>query len=428
MANVMQGASCILSLSLSVVLSQPLTGQQVVDLPGADRGLAVTLEEVFSVGSMGGEEWETFSAVNGVAFDGAGNLYVLDRQNFRVVKVGPDGELVGEMGRSGGGPGEFSAPLALAVTRTGEVRVYDLGRQGFTVFNPDGSFDSTARIRGADFFLPTGGLMTLPDGRMVDGGAGGNAMMVVGDIGDPAAPRPVHLLTPGDREVGLDEAFQGWNPLSAIGADPEESLSAGGFHVSAPPLRAFDPGLFVGVLTDGRLAVSDSSAYAVKLLEPGGSVERILRRPFSPRPVTRRDQSDERERQLNEIAAREESGGTRAHAYSSDGSSGSIAVGGGQVSDLLRARVESMGFGREVPVIAGLVVDWADRIWVERTGDRVGEKGPIDILSPTGEYLGSLAPGELSIPDAFGPYGLAAWVEEDELDVPMVVVRRIRIQ
>ena len=29
------------------------------------------------------------------------------------------------------------------------------------------------------------------------------------------------------------------------------------------------------------------------------------------------------------------------------------------------------------------------------------------------------------MPDAFGPDGLAAWVELDELDVPMVVVGRL---
>ena len=93
-------------------------------------------EEIFSVGSMAGEEWETFARVEGVAFDAEGNLYILDAQNSRVVKVGPQGQFITTFGRSGEGPGEFTRPLAFSVTRSGEVRVFDLGHQGFTGVQP----------------------------------------------------------------------------------------------------------------------------------------------------------------------------------------------------------------------------------------------------------------------------------------------------
>ena len=102
--------------------------------------------------------------------DADGNLYILDAQNSRVVKVGPDGQFLATLGRSGEGPGEFTRPMSFSVTRSGEVRVFDMGHQGFTVFNPDGSLKSTARVPGGNFFIPNGGLMSLPDGRMVDGG------------------------------------------------------------------------------------------------------------------------------------------------------------------------------------------------------------------------------------------------------------------
>lgn len=250
--------------------------------------------------------------------------------------------------------------------------------------------------------------------------------MVVGGGESPNAPRPVHLMTLGET-AEIATAFEAWNPLSAVGAQREQTLSGGGFQITDSPMRAFDPGLYVGVLPDGRLAVADSSTYTIKLVPPGGGVEEILRRPFSPRRVARRDQNDERERQLAAISAREESGSGGGRAYSSEGT-GVVSVGGGQVADLLRARVESMQFGEEIPVLVGLAVDWSGRIWVERAGDRVGEEGPIDLLTPQGSYLGSLAPGELSLPDAFGPGGLAAWVERDEWDVPVVVVKRIHVR
>jgi hypothetical protein len=418
-----------LTLSWGVAFSLlPLlaSSQEVVDLPTRDRAASVEVEEVFSVGSLAGEDWETFSTVTGVAFDAEGNLYILDRLNFRVVKVGPRGGFLTEMGGAGGGPGEFGMPLSFAVTPGGEVRVFDMGQQSFTAFNPDGRFKGTYPMAGGNMFIPNGGLMTLPHGAMVDGGSLGTRMMVMGDMGDQLAPRPVHLFTLTD-ETEISTAYEAWNPLIAVGAQREETLSGGGFQVTSTPLRAFDPGLFVGVFPNGRLAVVDSSTYTIKVVEPQGGVTRIIRRAMAPRKVTRRDQAAERDRRLGEIAARESSGGGGGWSYSTDGG-GSITLGGGRVSDLLRGQVETMQFGEEIPVVSKMAVDWGGRIWVERTGDRVGEKGPIDLVGMNGEYVGTVAPGDLRIPDAFGPGGLAAWIETDELDVPMVVVKRLTLR
>ena len=43
-----------------------------------------------------------------LAGDGAGNLYILDRQGARVLKYGPDGRHLATFGRQGEGPGELS--------------------------------------------------------------------------------------------------------------------------------------------------------------------------------------------------------------------------------------------------------------------------------------------------------------------------------
>ena len=93
------------------ILPGALSAQAVVDLPDRDRPLTVESQELYSVGSIYGDEWETFSRVAGVAFDAEGNLYILDADNYRVVKVGSDGRLLMEMGRGGEGPGEFGMPL-----------------------------------------------------------------------------------------------------------------------------------------------------------------------------------------------------------------------------------------------------------------------------------------------------------------------------
>jgi len=415
---------------LAVCLLPSLTAaQEVIDLPERDQPLTIGQEEFFSVGAIDGEEWETFSGIDGVSFDADGNLYILDGNNFRVVKVGPRGDLIAEMGRAGEGPGEFGMPIGMSVTRAGEVRAYDMAQQRFTVFNPDGTFKSNARVEGvsSNFFLPNGGLMSLPDGTMVDGGKSPRRLQVMASGGDtdPLAPRPVNLVTIGE-DTEISSAFQAWNPLTAVGEQDEQVFSGGGIQMSGAPMRAFDAELFVGAFPDGRIAVADSTTYTIKIVQPGQGVARVLRRPFTPREVTRRDQADERERELARIAERTGSGGG-GRAYSPDGSGRSVAISAGGASDFLRTRVESMEFGQEMPILADMTVDWDGRIWTERTGRRVGEKGPIDLITVDGRYLGSVDPDECRIPDAFGPDGLAAFIERDELDVPRIVVKRLSI-
>lgn len=85
------------------------------------------------------------------------------------------------------------------------------------------------------------------------------------------------------------------------------------------------------------------------------------------------------------------------------------------------ARIEELRFAEEIPVVQEIRTDWEGRTWVLRTGPRPG------VISATGVYLGTLPPNATGLPLAFGPGGLAAFVEVDELDVPSVVVRRISL-
>lgn len=84
-------------------------------------------------------------------------------------------------------------------------------------------------------------------------------------------------------------------------------------------------------------------------------------------------------------------------------------------------------FAEEIPVIVGMAVDWAGRFWIERSGDRVGEDGPVDVIDSAGRYLGTVDPDGFELPDAFGPAGLMAYIERDELDAPVIVVKRVAL-
>ncbi|MDE0615890.1 MAG: hypothetical protein OXI32_15855 [bacterium] len=158
------------------------------------------------------------------------------------------------------------------------------------------------------------------------------------------------------------------------------------------------------MLPDGRVAFSDSSAYAVKLAEAGRGVVRTLRRPIRPEPVTRRLVRAEKDRRLRNLEETSRPG-----------------------TDLRdrREAIENLRFAEEVPVVRGLAVTWEGLIWVLRRGEEPVSDGPIDVLTPDGRYLGSYRTGTMELPDAFGPDGLVAFIERNEMDVETVVVKRL---
>jgi hypothetical protein len=194
----------------------------------------------------------------------------------------------------------------------------------------------------------------------------------------------------------------------------------GSITVRIPRDRAFEPPLALAALGDGRVAVADSFGYRIKLLDGSGAEVETLERPVPPTPVTDAIQDQERERRLAEVEAGD---GPRFMISTSDG-------GGGEVDpemakEFMRGRLESMVFAPAIPVIEAIAADSQGRIWVQRSSGVPGEDGPTDLVTADGRYLGTLPPDGLRIPDAFGPDGLTARIETDELDVPTVVVERL---
>ncbi len=92
-----------------------------------------------------------------------------------------------------------------------------------------------------------------------------------------------------------------------------------------------------------------------------------------------------------------------------------------QLREALRARVERMTFAEVIPAIEALAVNADDRLWVART-PLPNEEGAIDVVTTDARYLGTIQPGGLRIPDAFGPDGLMAHVDTHDLGYPIARV------
>ena len=374
--------------------TQSPAGQEVIRLSAEDRPLDAGFAEVYRLGSRMGDGWDAFGQVPDLGFDEAGNLYILDRGAVRIYVVDRQGNLVRQFIGEGEGPGEFEEPSALGfgVMTDGRVTVFDPNRMGFALFDANSEFERTTPLpgphthyalifnlqafRGRDRFLSTtevGYLSTSEPGP------------------DDDAPAPFRYLLSYDLtvdQVAIDSVVAGWWP-------------------AVHPDAAFRPRLMGDVLPSGEIVYTDSSAYAIKFAMPGGPVTRILTRPFEPRPVTERIRAAEIERQLERIG---DAGGDPLREA---------------MNEWQRNQIEEMEFYHEMPVLLALRTSWEGTIWVRRRGEEGAGGNPIDLITADGRYLGTFAPGTTGLPRAFGPDGLIAFVETDDLDVPYVVVKRL---
>ena len=381
--------------------------QEVVDLPAEDRLLSPDLELVYRIGSAGAEaEWEEFSSIESLWFDGAGNLHLMDQAGgflgrARIVVVDSAGGLVAEFGRSGDGPGEFRAPRQMYVWADGSTLVQDIMHMGYHVFAAGGEFE---RMLGRDL-----GSDMRPErtgGRSILGGSWDTS---TGEEG-----RAILRFDLSSDEVAERTLVEAWAPRE----QEERSHTVENIEDMARAEWGFEPELLFDALPSGGVAFSDSSAYAIKLTDPSGAVSRVLRRPIRPLPVTEAMRREERERRLERL--RNPSVNVRG-TPSPDAMATMNFLVEGQMRE-----VENMRFYPEVPVVAAVRTTWDGTLWVQRSAEPGAEEpGPIDVLAPDGRYLGTLAPDVLEMPAAFGPGGLVAFVEADAFDVPVITVRRL---
>lgn len=414
----------VILLPAALLGAAPSGAQEIVELTGRDRQIDPAFEEVFRVGVLDGQPWEMFATVPKVAFDARGNLYVFDRApgvdnaDLRIVIFDRSGAFVREFGSEGEGPGEFREPGSFAVLRDGTIVVGDMGHRAYQLFDPSGEFvrmvrmgqTTTSRRAGNVAVVTTVVRFIHVDPRGMAVFALGDPQMADGSVQEGSVPdfRTIAHHRLDGEDVETSTVVRAWHPPRG---DAESRVSFSGpddvtdiisrdlrrrLNASAsllPSQRVFEPPVRMALLPDGAIVYADSSAYALKITGSGGGhTVRTITRPLHPEPVTPRIQEEYRRR-------REERDSQSARA-------GTINI-----------TFEAESFYPVIPVIRRVSSTWDGRIWVMRRGNELFEDGPIDVLTADGEYIGTYRAGATRMPDAFGPDGLAAFIELDELDV-----------
>lgn len=397
-------------LHVALLLAVPCAAQERVELPAADRPIDAQPTEVYSVGTYEGDAWETFGVVTSVAFDGRGYLYVMDGQNSRVVVVRDDGTLAWTAGRAGDGPEEWRGAGGMAVTRDGRLFVSDGGHRVYHAYDPDGRYVRAVPMDTEGGIVVASQLISDPSGPAF--------FMAVPPLfsaksalqGDAPQPRrPIQRVALGERaERGV--FFEAWAP------PPPEAQRQGNVVIRTTP--TFTPALHIAALPDGSLAVVDSSAYQVRIVDaPGREIRRVVRPSIVPLAVTRSMQEAEVERALRAMV---ESG-----MGISVGGSGGDEIGPARVRAMVAERLRNNVAYPELPVVRRIAAGWSGILWLERSRAEIDRPGRVDLFRADGSYLGTVPESGVRIPDAFGPEGLAAWIEPDDLGTPRVVVRRL---
>ncbi|WP_420130490.1 6-bladed beta-propeller [Longimicrobium sp.] len=323
-------------------------------MPARDEALRREPRTLFTVGAADGRRSDVFGSVADVGFDGADNLYVLDRLNARVVVFDSTGRLLRTMGRRGGGPGEFGAPQQMAVTAAGDVFVSDVGRRALVTFAADGTagmvqYPGVSMLIGRTLALhPQGGVVSLA-------------------MGNPVAR---HADAFGE-EVLLWLPSRGGaaRHVATVSTPRSRATQTGGMRVHAPPV--FSPSFHFAVLPGGVVAVVDGATYSLRLLDGAGRVLRILERPIAPRRVTARDREYEMERRSRELS---DGGGLRLVGPQS-------VTMPAAVRRSMAEQLRDTEFARVMPVIRRIGVDAAGILWIERAGPALDRPGGVDRAS-----------------------------------------------
>lgn len=111
---------------------------------------------------------DTFNKPADIAFTPKGDVYVADGYgNSRIVKFGADGKYLFEWGQKGKEPGDFNLPHAIFLDGAGKVYVGDRENNRVQVFTPEGKFVEQWKDTGSPYglFLDMETRVLVADGR-----------------------------------------------------------------------------------------------------------------------------------------------------------------------------------------------------------------------------------------------------------------------
>jgi DNA-binding beta-propeller fold protein YncE/4-amino-4-deoxy-L-arabinose transferase-like glycosyltransferase len=262
------------SANIAALPTQPITPtasptQQPPEQP--TPATMTTAELLWEVGQCGSGS-QQFQSPHGVAADRQGNVYVADSGNHRVVKLGPEGQVLLAFGSEGDEEGAFLDPFDLVVDADGSIVVLDSeAKRVLQRFTPEGVLQAVVGME-LGVYHPRGlGIDAAGDLYVADTGglrvlclsSAGNVLQQWGRSGtEIGAGQPVDAAVAPDGALYMSEAEKGimWritpdgNATSWIAVKSSDTVN--GPHIAIAP--------------DGLIYVTDPEVQRVIVYNSNG--------------------------------------------------------------------------------------------------------------------------------------------------------------
>jgi len=207
-----------------------------------------------------------------IAIDPEGNLWVADKNNYRIEEFNPKGEYLAKFGTLGSGNGQFFYPEGIAIDAEGNIWVADSILSRVQEFNPKGEFVKVVATEGTGNgqVKAPAGLAIDAEGNLWIADKNNNRVEELNEAGEfirqwkgsgPAAFKPFAIdvdqsgtVWVADTEHNRVEAFNPYGDL--LTSFGEEGSGEGQLKLSAPVGLAADP--------FGRIWVADAGNNRVQ--------------------------------------------------------------------------------------------------------------------------------------------------------------------
>jgi hypothetical protein len=351
------------------------------------REWTLTAEPVVDIGEGTAEEYQLFR-VEGAARLSDGRIVVADGGSQELRFYDSAGRHERSIGGRGSGPGEFQYVNLVGAGPGDTLWTWDEGLRRYSAFAPTGELLRSAVLEPFEERMPSPPIGVFLDGSLL-------ASVTIQPPREPN-PEPVHIIAD---YVRYDRAG---SPVDHVVQLPrsEHFLQqiAPQFGGLAYWSLAFGRKTTVRV-RGGHIFVGDGTSYEVRILDPTGVAEAIIRRSQAPLQVTAADIQAYGEAQLAPFDP--EQGGS----------------GDANARRRVERRVAEMPFPTHMPAYEGFLVDGGGGLWVDgynRPGDATHRW---DVFDAEGRWLGALTmPLRFSPLDIGSDYVLGLWRDADDVE------------
>jgi len=240
-----------------------------LDVKDGDEATAAAATPIGYAGTGTGE----IERPQDVEDDSAGNIWVTDRVNNRIVKYSPNGVYLSQITGTVGTENQVTEPRDLAISANGNLWVAETTYKRVRQYSPTGSIVST--IKNAELESPYG-VAIAPDGAVwVTDSQNGKVLQFKQDgtlirtIRRPASDIPTG--------IDIDEYGNGWVVMQ--GSNRVVELSSTGSEIFSFGSEGTEAGKFkvptgVAIAPSGNIFVSDGSNNRIQEFKPDGGFMR----------------------------------------------------------------------------------------------------------------------------------------------------------